>query len=459
MDVVELERRRCAGGECDSSMKAANQALKGVRYVLTAKEPALAGDGSGGCAAADVPELSAVDITDAADIPSLVWEYTESSGPVGRWTGEATRWSWRDWVAALPQATYSELFASCGIRRFVIREVPGLRCPMPGMHGDQWEFSVTRDDGVVVHVHPPGKGKNVMHTRATDEERRAALAAVAKRGVSERIRAAWTQPGRKNPAWPDQTAVVGPDLLEGGRQAAAAALAAPPAQREGPARCFAHLLERVRALQAAHGGACFGGDAAASSAAEAPGAKRAALAAPATQEPTAQADSWAWAAEDSMDLWHSWNDASGGRGDWSTPPAAPQIAPAARTGSGALPSRWPLALAPEPGVRDIREEAPAAPAAVDQNGPSLQARAAAEASLGRPLFCWNPQAEPCEAFERKGPNTAEWSGFTLEFFPPSPVPWSRSKGRWWYVEGLDPRLGPYSAEKHWWHNAGIAAEP
>ncbi|MCP4193306.1 MAG: hypothetical protein GY768_22060, partial [Planctomycetaceae bacterium] len=155
MDVVELERRRCAGGECDSSMKAANQALKGVRYVLTAKEPALAGGGFGGCASAAASELSAVDITDAADIPSLVWEYTESSGPVGRWTGEAARWSWRDWVAALPAATYSELFASCGIRRFVSREVPGLRCRMPGMHGARWEFSVTRDGGVVVQVHPP----------------------------------------------------------------------------------------------------------------------------------------------------------------------------------------------------------------------------------------------------------------------------------------------------------------
>ncbi|MCP4242276.1 MAG: hypothetical protein GY772_17110 [bacterium] len=219
-----------------------------------------------------------------------------------------------------------------------------------------------------------------MHTLATDDERRAALAAVAKKGVSERIRAAWTQASRRYPSWPDQTPAVGPHLLEGGRRGAAAALAAPPALREAPVRCFALLLARVRELQAAHGGACFGGGAATSSSGDGGGGKRPAPAEPWTPWPTAEEDWWAASAQAAVDWWQSSGAAPSARGDWSAPPAAPSAVPAAPAvapswppDSGELPSTWPSALAPRPGVTDIREMGSAALAAVLPRGPSLEA--------------------------------------------------------------------------------------
>ncbi|MCP4239941.1 MAG: hypothetical protein GY772_05220, partial [bacterium] len=222
----------------------ANAALKAIRFVSTDRAPAVAG----------APPQAAQpywDLTEAEDIPVLAWEYFEAGGPAGLWGGETVRWSWRNWVAGLSPPLYQELFAACSISRFVARSIPGLLCPLPGMEGEHWEFQVTRSDGRIVGVHPPGKRGRVMHSFAEDAERRAALAAVAGKGLSQRTRAVYfdTAAPRRWPKPPQEPpSRVETGLLLGGRVVVEAALAAGPPAPTGSVAGFVALAKSVREL-------------------------------------------------------------------------------------------------------------------------------------------------------------------------------------------------------------------
>ena len=77
-----------------------------------------------------------------------------------------------------------------GIARFVCRACPFLS-PYPNIRGPHWEFTATTTNGKQVGLHPPGRKGKLTHTFASDDERQAALAAVARKGVSEKVRACY----------------------------------------------------------------------------------------------------------------------------------------------------------------------------------------------------------------------------------------------------------------------------
>ena len=96
----------------------------------------------------------------------------------------------------LDRRTYETLFGSEGIELFVCRACP-FPSPYPGTSGGpHWEFTATTTNGQQVGLHPPGRKGKLTYTFASDDERQAALAAVAHKGVSEKVRACYPDTSR-----------------------------------------------------------------------------------------------------------------------------------------------------------------------------------------------------------------------------------------------------------------------
>ena len=108
--------------------------------------------------------------------------------------------------------------------RFVCRACP-FPSPYPGTSGGpHWEFTATTTNGQQVGLQPPGrKGSKLTHTFASDDERQAAVAAVAHTDLSEKVRACYpdTSRPRTNPQGPTHTQVreMGPSLLRATHEA------------------------------------------------------------------------------------------------------------------------------------------------------------------------------------------------------------------------------------------------
>ena len=66
-------------------------------------------------------EQTSIDLTEAETCPIVPWEYVEEKGPAGTWSGQTIQWSWRDYLAHLPEEFYHKLFGDRGIRRFRVR--------------------------------------------------------------------------------------------------------------------------------------------------------------------------------------------------------------------------------------------------------------------------------------------------------------------------------------------------
>ena len=201
MDYTQmLERRAACASESAASHASANAALKTLRFYATSQKAQRVPWASG-------QSGSTIDVTGFETILVVPWEYHDEKGPVGQWKGETFDWSWKDYVAMLDRSMYETMFGREGIQRFVCRA-----CPFPSPYpvtpsGPHWEFTVTLTDGEHVGLHPPGRRGKLCWTWASDAFREAALAAVAKKGVSEKVRACYpdTSRPRTRPQGPTHT--------------------------------------------------------------------------------------------------------------------------------------------------------------------------------------------------------------------------------------------------------------
>ena len=192
--------RPCAGG-VRTGHQAANAALKTLRYLAEAQWTADHDDSQGrGIHASIRDELPAaslcIDLTHHETIPVVPWQYINEKGPDGQWHGHTFDWSWKSYLATLDRRLSLQMFGGQDITRFVCRACP-FNSPYPSTAGVRhWEFTVFLADGKQVGLHPPGKKGTFYWTAATDEERAAALAAVAQKGVSERVKACYPDTSR-----------------------------------------------------------------------------------------------------------------------------------------------------------------------------------------------------------------------------------------------------------------------
>ena len=172
--------------------------------------------------------MAVIDLTSFDAIPVIPWEYLDDKGPCGQWKGETFDWSWKDYLTTLDRRQSEQMFHNEGIARFVCRACP-FASPYPATSaGPHWEFTVTLTDGSQIGLHPPGRKGKLSWTSATDDARAAALAAVAHKGVSEKVRACYfdTSRPRSNPQGPTHTQFrpVDPNMLLGGHLQAAGAV-------------------------------------------------------------------------------------------------------------------------------------------------------------------------------------------------------------------------------------------
>ena len=210
MEYAEVLDRRaaCAGGLAHGH-KLANAALKSFRFLCT-NSVQQSSDEEGCC----------LDITEFETMSVMPWEYIDDKGPSGQWKGETVPWSWKEYIASLDRLTYEAIFGLEGITRFVCRACP-FPSPCPGVNGGlHWEFTATKQNGEQVGMHPPGRKGKLCWTLASDDERAAALAAVRRKGISDKVRACYpdTMGPRVNPTAATHTTLVkvNPSLLRGG---------------------------------------------------------------------------------------------------------------------------------------------------------------------------------------------------------------------------------------------------
>ena len=210
MEYAEVLDRRaaCAGGLAHGHSRA-NAALKSFRFLCT-NSVQQSPDEEGCC----------LDITEFETMSVMPWECIADKGPSGQWKGETVPWSWKEYIASLDRLTYEAIFGLEGITRFVCRACP-FPSPYPGVNGGlHWEFTATKQNGEQVGLHPPGRKGKLCWTLASDDERAAALAAVRRKGISDKVRACYpdTLGPRVNPKAATHTKLVkvDPSLLRGG---------------------------------------------------------------------------------------------------------------------------------------------------------------------------------------------------------------------------------------------------
>ena len=108
------------------------------------------------------------------------------------------------------------MFGAADIASFVCRACLFLPPYPPTAKMPHWEFTAMRSDGVQVSFHPPGRGGKLTWATSGDEERAAALAAVKRKGVSEKVRACYLGPARVNLQQPTHSYYPVPITLQGG---------------------------------------------------------------------------------------------------------------------------------------------------------------------------------------------------------------------------------------------------
>ena len=202
----------CAGGE-HTTHQAANAALKTLRYHAEAPWSADHDDSQGRGVHASIrdalPAASLlIDLTHHETIPVVPWQYMNEQGPHGQWHGHTFNWFWKSYLATLNRRLSLQMLGQ-DITRFVCRACP-FNSPYPSTEGvvRHWEFTVFLADGKQVGLHPPGKKGNPFNwSAAPDEERAAALAAVAEEGAAAKVKACYfdtTRP-RQYPQGPTHT--------------------------------------------------------------------------------------------------------------------------------------------------------------------------------------------------------------------------------------------------------------